>query len=210
MVRPESIILGTDAEVLTDIFNFYAPQAKVIVDTTANSRKMWRGTTLKDKVFFLDIDKEMKPNVVADFFAMPLKDNSVDVLVWDPPHLPSAAGTEKSLKPFVKNYGLSKTVGGDNVSCMHQPFLVEAARVLKPKGLLFVKIKDFVHNHRYQWSLVDFVQSVRSLSELTACDLRIKRDPCAGNLKSSKWKKTHHARNVHTWWVIVRKGKCEA
>lgn len=44
---------------------------------------------------------------------------------------------------------------------------------------------------------------------LTACDLVVKRDPSAGNLKSGRWKKAHHVRNAHCWWAVVRKGRCE-
>lgn len=89
------------------------------------------------------------------------------------------------------------------------PFLAEASRVLRPGGIVFAKIKDYVHNHRYQWMLVEWVLAVRSTPGLTACDLIIKRDPCGGNLKSGRWKRAHHARNAHCWWAVVRKGRCE-
>ena len=45
---------------------------------------------------------------------------------------------------------------------------------------------------------------------LTPCDLIIKKDPCGGNLKSGRWKTRYHVKNVHCYWVIVRKGKCES
>ncbi len=88
------------------------------------------------------------------------------------------------------------------------PFLREAKRVLRPDGLVFAKIKDYVHNHRYRWMHLFFVGGCKKVG-LTPCDLVIKRDPCGGNLKSGRWKNAHHARNVHCYWIIVRKGRCE-
>lgn len=207
--RPLSVMLARDPEVLRLMLNFYAqPEAKVL-DVTANERRMWRGVNWPS-VTYADIDPAMKPDIVADFRALPVADNSFDVLVFDPPHLPSAAASKESDQRFAGNYGLGHAPKADNISSYFPPFLAEATRVLKPEGMIFAKLKDFVHNHAYQWTLTDFVAAVRMQPGLTACDLIVKRDPSAGSMKSSKWQKAHHARNAHCWWVVVRKGRCEA
>ncbi len=208
-VRPLSVMLARDPEVLRTMLDFYAwPGAKVL-DVTANERRMWAGVGWPD-VTYADIDAEMKPDVIADFRALPVEAESFDVIVFDPPHLPAAAASPESLKRFVGNYGLAHSPRADNISAYFPPFLSEAARVLRPEGLIFAKLKDFVHNHAYQWTLTDFVSAVRAQPGLTPCDLIVKRDPSGGGLKSSKWKRAHHVRNAHCWWVIVRKGRCES
>ncbi len=113
------------------------------------------------------------------------------------------------MERFVEDYGLDKTVKGDNIDSIFEPFLKEAHRILKDDGLIFVKLSDFVHNHKYQWTLVSFVNAVNEMEGLTPTDLIIKCDPSAGNLQSSKWKNSYHARKAHCWWIVVRKGKCE-
>ena len=131
----------------------------------------------------------------------------MDVLLYDPPHLPLAADTASSLRPFVRNYGLAQSLRADNIAELHAPFLREARRVLRAEGLVFAKIKDYIHNHRYQWNLELFNSSARAAG-LTPCDVIVKRDPAAGNLKSGKWQSSHHARNVHCFWVVVHNGRC--
>lgn len=207
--RPESVVMGRDPEVLSGLLVFYARSGAAVLDVTANRRRMWRGVAWDGSVMYSDIDSEVGPDVVADFRALPFEDGSFDVIVFDPPHLPVAAASTASSPEYVAAFGLSRSAKADNVSALFLPFLREAQRVLRPDGLIFAKIKDFVHNHAYQWSLVDFVNAVRATDGLTACDLRIKRDPCGGNLKSGRWERSHHARNVHCWWVVVRKGRCE-
>ncbi len=210
MNRPQSVILGRDPEVLGSLLRFYALDKARVLDCTANSRKMWKGVKWSGEKVYADIDLSVAPDVGMDFRVMPFAPATFDVIVFDPPHLPMAAASEKSNPGMIADYGLAQSAEGDNVSALFVPFLREAVRVLRPGGLIFAKIKDFVHNHKYQWSLVDFVSAVRSVEGLTACDLTIKRDPSGGHLKSSKWKNAHHARNCHCYWIVTRKGRCES
>ncbi len=210
MSRPESVILGRDPEVLGNLLSFYAHPGARVLDCTANTRKMWKGVEWAGDRVYMDIDAGTAPDVVGDFRAMPFDPSTFDVIVFDPPHLPAAAASPASSPQMVRNYGLQHSATGNNISGCFASFLAEAVRVRRPDGLIFAKLKDSVHNHRYQWTLVDFITAVRAVEGLTACDLTIKRDPCGGNLSSNKWVRSHHARNVHSWWIVVRKGRCES
>jgi len=205
----ESVINGRDPEVLSTMLAFYKRPDGEIYDVTANTKRMWKGIP-HGKIVFSDIDREMLPEIQCDFMALPFKSGTGGLIIFDPPHLPDAAGSEHSLKPFVGRYGLDKTTREDSISSIFVPFLTEASRVLKKDGLIFVKLSDYVHNHRYQWILVEFINAVWSIDGLTPTDLIIKCDPSAGNLKSGKWVLSHHVRKAHCWWIIVRKGKCES
>lgn len=207
--RPLSVIEARDREVLRFLLDFYAWPTATVLDVTANRRKMW-DMIAWPKVTYIDIDPAVGPDIVADFRILPVASASYDVLVFDPPHLPAAAASRASCRQMISDYGLTHAPRADNVSLYHTPFLAEAVRVLRPDGLIFCKLKDFVHNHQYQWSLVDFITAVRRQPGLTPCDLIVKRDPSGGNLKSGRWKRTHHVRNAHCWWIVVRKGRCEA
>lgn len=160
-------------------------------------------------ITFMDLDRNHSPDVVGDFRAIPFKDSTFGVLVFDPPHLPRAAASRAAMDQMVDSYGLNLSSKRDSISEYFQGFLREALRVLQPEGVIFAKLKDYIHNHQYQWVLTDWINSVKEVEGLTACDLRIKVDPAGGNLKSGRWKAVHHARNAHCWWVVVRKGRCE-
>lgn len=207
--RLESVWIGKDNGLLDAMFDFYAPDAERVIDVCCNARRMWNGSRWGAKVAYYDIDPAMNPEVVCDWRSMPDEAGTVDVLVYDPPHLPIAAASQKSLGQYVERYGLGRSVKADNVEALHAPFLSEARRVLKPDGLVFAKIKDYVHNHRYQWNLELFNAAVREAG-MTPCDLIIKRDPCGGNLKSGRWQQAMHAKNRHCYWAVVRNSaRCE-
>ena len=206
IVRLESVWNGRDRELLDAMFAFYAPHAQRIVDVCCNARRMWGRWALNAVGY--DIDPAVRPDEICGWHALPDADRTVDVVVYDPPHLPLAAASARSLAPFVKGYGLARSIRADNVAELHTPMLREAHRVLRADGLIFAKIKDYVHNHRYQWNLELFNTKVRAVG-LTPCDIIVKRDPAAGNLKSGRWRRAYHVRNVHCFWVVVRKGRCE-
>lgn len=172
---------------------------------------MWKGVEWDGEVIYSDIDPSVNPDVVADFTSLPFDPESFDAIIFDPPHLPKAAASEKSgqgsAESMTRMYGLPLSTKG-HIAEWFSPFLGEAHRVLRSEGIILAKIKDYIHSSTYQWTLVDWVNAVRAQEGLTPCEVRIKIDPCAGNLSSGRWKKVHHARVVHTWWTVTRKGRC--
>lgn len=183
----------------------------LILDVTYNKGSMWKG--LKYRVLRMDIDPQFQLHFVGDFRSLPFKENSFDVLAYDPPHLPINAASKNSSKMWETRYGITDKKGmgrdKDHVGDLFEPFLLDAKRVLRPGGLILAKIADICHNHRYHFQHVMFINAVQAVG-MTACDLMIKCDPAAGNLKSSKWENVKHFRKNHCYWIVVRNSnKCE-
>jgi hypothetical protein len=211
MTRPKSILLGKDFQALEILIGIHSTTTSpYILDVTHNRGTMWRG--LPYRVVGCDLSLEFPQNAQADFGAIPFRNNSFDVVVFDPPHLPTHAASKNSSNIWKSRYGITDNDAygrnSDNVSGMFLPFLLEAYRTLVPNGIVLAKIADLTHNHTYQWQHVDYILSCR-LANLTPCDLLIKADPNAGNLKSSKWLNTYHLRKAHAYWIVARKGNCE-
>jgi len=192
-----------DAELLEKMLNFYPRQnPEIIIDTTYNKGRFWKDT--KRKIISVDINPEMKTDYCCDNKKMPFSDSYADVLVYDPPHL-TDHDTDNSSKVWVERFGLKDT--GDNICGEFDLFLREAYRVLKPEGILFAKLADNVHNHKFQWVTVDFVNKCNEIGFM-ACDCIVKIRK--SSMISSKWQKAHHVRRYHCNWIVCRKSnKCE-
>jgi len=202
-----SVWFGSDAELLEKMLEFYPRrEPTLILDATINRGRFWKGSNRP--VIGLDINPKYNPDVVADNRNMPFEDETFDVVVYDPPHIPNQ-GKDKT-KDFNDRFGLplrSTAKTQYNLSFLYQPFVKEAYRVLRPEGLLFAKISDYIHNHRYHWAHIDFIEAARSVG-FQACDciIKIRKGPIIW----PKWKKAHHARHQHSYWLIFRKStKCE-
>jgi len=204
------VLLGRDHAALSLLIPLHSRvENPFILDCTFNKGGMWKKCDYQPNIR-MDLRLLPKIDTVGDFTALPFKSETFDIVVFDPPHLPNAAGSRKSSKMWWDRYGLTDMGrDGGNVVSLFYPFFLEARRVLKPKGIVLAKIADLVHNHRYQWQQVALVLAAQEAG-MTPCDMLIKADPNAGKLKSSKWQNQKHLRKSHCYWIVVRNSKyCE-
>ncbi len=202
-----SVWAGDDAELLERLLHFY-PRKKPrrILDATVNGGRFWRGS--KWPVIGLDVEANHKPDLVADNTTMPFQDGSFDVLVYDPPHIPNQGKDQK--KDFNKRFGLVLRSSKENhytFTHTFPPFLREAFRVLRTEGILFAKITDYVHHHRYQWAHIELINAARDVGFMPCdCIVKVRKSP----IIDPKWKIAHHTRRQHCYWIVFRKStKCE-
>jgi SAM-dependent methyltransferase len=202
-----SVWTGEDSELLERMLDFYPRHApELVLDATVNGGRFWRGSSRP--VIGMDIDARHRPAIVADNARMPFRDGAFDVVVYDPPHIPNQ-GKDRS-KDFNVRFGLgmrSSKANGYTFTHLHPPFLREALRVLKPEGLVFAKITDYVHDHAYKWAHVEFVQAARETGfQPCDCIVKVRNGP----IIDPKWKIAHHTRRQHCFWIVLRKSdKCE-
>ncbi len=202
-----SVWYGEDTSLLERLLNFYPRERpKLILDATVNGGRFWRDS--KRPVVGIDIDPKHRPTVVADNTSMPLRSEFVDVIVYDPPHIPNQG--KDNQKDFNVRFGLvlkSSKEHGYNFSHTYPRFLREAYRVLKPEGVLFCKITDYIHDHRYQWAHIDLTLAAREIG-FCPCDCIVKVR--SGPIIDPKWQTAHHSRRQHCYWLVFRKSNsCE-
>ncbi len=202
-----SIWDGDDSELLEKMLRFY-PKARPrkILDATVNSGRFWRNSSRE--VLGLDINSQCRPDLIGTSQSLPIKSNSLDVVVYDPPHVPNQ-GKDRQ-KDFEIRFGLgakSSIKTNYSFSYTYPPFVSEAHRVLRHDGVLFCKITDYVHNHKFQWAHIDFIQAATEAG-FHACDciIKIRKGP----IIDTRWKVAHHARKQHCYWLVFRKShRCE-
>lgn len=202
-----SVWFGEDAQLLEKLLDFYPrKRPERILDATINLGRFWKGS--KRPVLGMDIDPKFKPDILGDNRKMPFPKEDFDVVVYDPPHIPNQGKDKK--KDFNERFGLvqrSHKENGYTFTHTFLPFATEAYRVLKNEGVLFCKIADYIHHHRYQWAHLEFVAAAQQAGFI-ACDciIKVRKAP----IIDPKWKKAHHSRRQHCYWLVFRKSKkCE-
>jgi len=119
---------------------------KIILDACCGSRMFWFNKKQPNTIFMdnREYDKghidnrpnrELHPDMIADFRAMPFEDESFKLVVMDPPHL---FGKKDSCR-MIKTYGhLTKETWKEDI----KKGFDECMRVLEPNGILIFKWSD--------------------------------------------------------------------
>ena len=106
-----SVWTGGDNELIEKMLSFYPKRPpKTILDATVNAGRFWSGS--ERQVTGVDIDRRYRPTVVADNTRMPFSDESFEIIVYDPPHIPNQ-GSDKQ-KDFTLRFGLGAKSGSEN------------------------------------------------------------------------------------------------
>lgn len=184
------------SELLNELIDFYCKTAEPkILDTTVNHGRIWGKS--KREYTGLDIDPSVDPDVVADNTAMPFLESSWDILIYDPPHTTEQG---KSTIGFAEKYGTGVT--GANLFHTYPPFLREARRVLRPKGLLLVKLADCTHHAKFQFATAEFWGAANEVGfELQGLHIL----PRKNVIIDPKWKNATHPRQNHCTWMAFKK-----
>jgi hypothetical protein len=198
---------GEDSVLLEQMLNFYPrSEPERILDATVGGWRFWKNSSRP--VVGMDLKLRNRPTVIGNNACIPFRVSSFDVVVYDPPHVPNQ-GKDK-LKDFTSRFGLgvrSTKENGYSFSHTFPPFLKEAYEILKPEGILFCKVTDYIHDHRYQWAHVDLIKAAEAAG-FVACDCIIKARK--GPIVDPKWKTAHHSRRQHAYWLVFRKSDdCE-
>jgi SAM-dependent methyltransferase len=164
---------GTNADLLVDVARLYIPDGALVADVTWGKGVFWRKTDasrftlvgseieearireaagVTDPQWTLFTDQRRR-FLVADCRRLPYRDQRLDVLVLDPPYMHHPNLHETLVMAQYNN--VTTTQGMSHQAILRElycPALLEAARVLKPGGLLFVKGKDEIEHGRQCWS----------------------------------------------------------
>ena len=97
---------GSDAELLEERRSDSHPcaQPQRILDATVNLGRFWEGS--QRPVVGLDIENQHHPDVVGDNQYIPFSDDSFDVIVYDPPHIPNQGQDRSSQSALNTRFGL--------------------------------------------------------------------------------------------------------
>ena len=145
---------GTNADLLPDVMKMYSKDGDIVADVTYGKGVFWRDVDLSKYDF--------KPTDLmdgVDFSDLPYDDDSIDVLVLDPPYMHGGSTVKESINKCYRNQNTSH----ERVVRLYARGILEAARVLKKKGRILVKCQDEIESGRQRMSHVEIIQLLELL-----------------------------------------------
>ena len=192
------------SEIIRNILKIHVPSRKVDCDPTYRKGGFYNGTGIEPPLYRYDILPQADGVVQGDARCLPLANESISCLMFDPPFL---ATTGPSLKEKSEGNIINKRFGVyPDEKSLHQFYIdamKEAYRVLKPDGILIFKCQDKVSSGKQYFSHCFVYQEAVRLGYY-AKDLFVL---LSRNRIIADWQALNqlHARKYHCWFWVFQK-----
>lgn len=177
-------------------------------DITYGNGSFWKNIKAPELKF--DITPLHKGVIQASSTSLPLKDNSLNNVVFDPPFITYIKGGRNH------NSVMSKRFGGyysyKDLLNHYNDTITEAQRILKPKGKLIFKCQDIVHNHQLEPTHSKVIVIASACHSFRLVDMFIlvakHRMPVRTKMNANGWTQKH-ARIYHSYFLVFEKRACD-
>lgn len=195
------------SEIIEWILHLHAPNNIIDCDPTYSIGNFYKNTGIKEPTYKFDINPQIDGVEYGDSRNLPLSNNSINCMMFDPPFL---ATTGKSLNEDKDNNIINKRFGVySSEQELHQFYidsLKEACRILDNKGILIFKCQDKVSSGK-QYMSHCFIYNEAIKIGFYPKDLFIL---LAKNRLVADWqlKNQKNARKFHSYfWVFEKNNK---
>ena len=140
--------VGTNAEMFLDILRLHVPEGSKIADVTYGRGVFWRNV---DEAKYQLTKSDLQMGI--DFRALPYENAVFDALVLDPPYMHGGATVKDSINKCYKNANTSH----ESIVRLYAGGILEAARVLKQKGIIVIKTQDEIESGKQRMTHIELV-----------------------------------------------------
>ena len=191
-------------EIIENILKLHTKDNTIDCDPTYSKGNFYKNGKIKEPKYKFDINPQTEDTIKADARNLPLDDNSVNCIMFDPPFL---ATTGKSIKANDNNNFINKRFGVfPNEKELHQFYIDsmrEFYRILKDDGILIFKCQDKISSSKQYLSHVFIINEAIKIGYypkdmfILLAKTRIVADWQVKNQKN--------ARKFHSYFLVFQK-----
>lgn len=192
-------VYDSQTDILRGIMALHCPEG-FDADLTYGNGGFWKDIPAPRFKF----DKQSLASEVVEACStdVPLADNAVGSVVFDPPFLTYVRGGRDGNGSMI----MAKRFAGywryDELEDHYRRTLTEAKRILRPKGVLVFKCQDIVHNHRLHCTHANVIGWAETAG-LRLLDLFVL--PAKHRMPSpNRAGKQKHARIFHSYFLVFQ------
>lgn len=200
-------IEGTNANLLPVVLGMYVKQGSRIADVTFGNGVFWRGihplmydlvaSDIRDGLTAPDPWSRLQVQGGVDFRRLPYESGTFDAVVFDPPYMNGGSGVKESINKCYNNTG---NMCHENVMALYLAGMLEARRVLRRQGILFVKCQPAVADHKQHMTHAH-IMVVAPMIGFRVEDEFVLRQTTVPLMRH---KTQQHARKNHSYLLVLR------
>jgi hypothetical protein len=195
MQRIDAVHIGVvSRDVISNILALHFPEG-TIADLTWGKGAFWKDGLRERVVARLDLAPRYGADIRADSRHVPLRDQSVDVAIFDPPHRHAVGKTTKT-KLGVDYDCLPRQT---DITALVEDTLPELRRIAR-QGCI-IKITDMVESGRFYPQHVHTIADAAAAWRLLPIDLAILY---SGVIRPCRAERILHLRHSHSYFLIYK------
>jgi len=187
--------------ILDSIEKLYLPNG-FDVDLTYGNGSFYKNR--KQPSVKLDLQPLFPDVIQANSTQLPLKDNSFNSIMFDPPFLTYVKSAREHTSKSGKKSIMASRFGGywkySELVDHYFRTIQESFRILKPKGFLVIKCQDIIHNHSFHCTH-QLVMNYANLIGFNSVDLFVLGAKHRINIKKTQ----KHSRIFHSYFLVFQK-----
>ena len=194
----------SQTDIIQNIIQLYIPQGKIDADVTYSKGVFYKNGNIQEPQYKFDINPQTVDTIQADCRNLPLPDNSINSLMFDPPFLATSGkslSTQENNNLILRRFGYYRNE--KELHKFYQDALNEFNRVLINDGILIVKCQDKISSGKQYLSHVFIInQAIEQgfYPEDIFILLAKSRIVADWQIKNQK-----HARKFHSYFIVFRK-----
>ena len=188
---------GNNAAMIASVAELYVKDGQRVADVTYGRGEFWQG--VETQRFELLASDLITTPTKQDFRRLKYEDGSLDHLVLDPPYMHNAG--RPMVEARYKNAETTKGMYHADIMRLYGQGILEAWRVLRVGGMLWVKCQDEIESGIQRWSHIEIYDTAMWVG-LGARDLFIL---VRQGKPTIQHKRQLHARKNHSYLWIFEK-----
>ena len=192
-------LVGTNADLFPHILQLYAKPGDKIADVTYGRGVFWKNVDTSQYEFY---PSDIQTGV--DMCQLPYRDNSFNMVIIDPPYMHTPGTVEDSISGQYQVNALAETGirRTQDVIELYRLGMIEAKRILEPRGFMVVKCQDGIESGKQHWNHIALYNIAVVSLNMYGKDLFVL---VQRNQPARRWPHQLHARKNHSYFWVFQK-----
>nr|DAJ47221.1 MAG TPA: adenine-specific methyltransferase [Caudoviricetes sp.] len=197
-------------DIINNILFLHSPNKRIDVDVTYSKGVFYKSGKVAQPTHKFDLTPQTEDTIQADSRCLPLDDDSVETIMFDPPFIIAGESyknnTDSNSSKIAKRFSAYKNF--EELKEHYYNSLKEFYRVLKKGGIVIFKCQNTVSGGKQLFSHYFILKSALEIGFYPKDEFVLLSKSKMTSF-GGRWKRQQHAMKHHSYFLVLKKENCK-